>query len=178
MHDSKQRYGRVSRILHWGIAILVVWQFLKFFDRIQDGEHWVGQTLVPWHVSIGVLILSLTVLRILWALTQRGRRPEQTGALALAARVGHIVLYACTVLLPVTGMLYLRGNGYGVKVFGMELVAGTGVETDWMIALGSLHSPIAWLFVALVIGHVGAALYHHFIVRDDVFRRMVGTVAD
>ena len=46
-NDSKERYGSVSRIFHWGMAFLIVWQGLKFFDRINEGEHWVGQTLVP-----------------------------------------------------------------------------------------------------------------------------------
>lgn len=41
------------------MAVLVGWQFLKFFDRIAEGEHWVGQTLVPWHISIGTLFLLL-----------------------------------------------------------------------------------------------------------------------
>lgn len=47
MNDSKERYGALTRFFHWGMGLLIVWQFLKFFDRINDGEHWVGQTLVP-----------------------------------------------------------------------------------------------------------------------------------
>src|SRR5690606_33453922 len=65
--DTRQRYGTISRFFHWAIALLVAWQALKLFDRIDDGEHWVGQTLVPWHVSIGVLVLLLVVPRIVWA---------------------------------------------------------------------------------------------------------------
>src|SRR5690554_6177966 len=68
--DTKQRYGLVSRLFHWGVALLVLWQVMKIFDRINDGEHWVGQNLVPWHVSIGSLLLVLIVLRIVWALGQ------------------------------------------------------------------------------------------------------------
>lgn len=56
--DSKARYGTISRILHWGMAFLIFWQALKIFDRIDDGEHWVGETLVPWHVSIGTLLFG------------------------------------------------------------------------------------------------------------------------
>src|SRR3546814_5101441 len=61
--DSKERYGRISRFLHWGMALLIGWQLLKIFDRVADGEHWIGQTLVPWHVSIGTLLLLLIALR-------------------------------------------------------------------------------------------------------------------
>src|SRR5690554_5777661 len=82
MNDSKERYGALTRFFHWGMGLLIVWQFLKFFDRINDGEHWVGQTLVPWHISIGSLLLVLIVLRILWAVGQRKNRPEQDPATA------------------------------------------------------------------------------------------------
>src|SRR5690606_18534942 len=60
--DTPQRYGTVSRLLHWLMAILVLWQALKLFDRIDDGEHWIGQTLVPWLISIGSVLLLLIVL--------------------------------------------------------------------------------------------------------------------
>ncbi|MGB3393764.1 MAG: cytochrome b/b6 domain-containing protein [Stenotrophomonas sp.] len=72
--DTPERYGTLSRLLHWGMALLVVWQGLKFFDRIDEGEHWVGQNLVPWHISVGTLLLLLIVLRILWTLRNRRRR--------------------------------------------------------------------------------------------------------
>src|SRR3546814_5531346 len=48
--DSIQRYGSVTRFLHWGMAVLVATQFLKFGDRLGEGEHWIGQTIVPWHI--------------------------------------------------------------------------------------------------------------------------------
>lgn len=73
--DTPERYGTVSRIFHWAVAVLVAWQALKIFDRIDDGEHWVGQTLVPWHVCVGVLVLLLVIPRIAWALRNQGHRP-------------------------------------------------------------------------------------------------------
>ncbi|MBV2206270.1 MAG: DUF2218 domain-containing protein, partial [Pseudomonas sp.] len=50
LHDTRERYGRISRGFHWLMAGLIVWQFLKLGDRIDEGEHWIGQTLVPWHI--------------------------------------------------------------------------------------------------------------------------------
>jgi cytochrome b561 len=68
----------------------------------------------------------------------------------------------------------MLGKGYGMKVFGLQLIAKTGLKTEWMISLGNLHSPLAWLLLALVVGHIGAALFHHFIKKDDTLKRMVG----
>jgi len=170
--DSKERYGRISRLFHWGMAVLIVWQLLKFFDRIADGEHWVGQTLVPWHVSIGSLLLILVVLRLIWAVKQKDNRPDQDPTLAFWVKVGHGLLYLGLVLMPVLGIFYLLGNGYGWKVFSVQLIA-KGEKIAWMASLGSLHSPIAWVLLMLIIGHVGMALWHQLVKRDGVLRRML-----
>lgn len=171
LQDSRQRYGVVSRFFHWLVALLVVWQALKLGDRIDDGAHWVGQVLVPWHVSIGVTILVLVVLRAAWAWRQRGQRPLHDPGTAFLVTGGHVLLYVVLLLMPVTGILYMVGSGYGLSVFGMTLVA-EGLEVPWAATFGSLHPPLAWLLVVLVIGHAGIALLHHFVRRDDVLRRM------
>ena len=173
--DTPERYGTVSRVFHWSIALLVAWQALKIFDRIADGEHWVGQTLVPWHISVGVLVLLLVVPRIVWALRNRGNRPPAPPppALGFLARAGHVALSAALVLMPVTGIGIMIGNGYGLSVFGIELVAG-GAKIPWLAAFGgAVHSPLAWLLIAMVIGHAAMALVHHFVKKDGVLRRML-----
>ncbi len=170
--DTQERYGSISRFFHWGMGLLIIWQILKFFDRINDGEHWVGQTLVPWHISIGSLLLVLVVLRIIWAAKQRNNRPVQDPATALLVKIGHFLLYAGMVLMPITGALYMIGNGYGWIPFGIQLVA-KGDEIPWMVSIGSLHSPIAWLLLIMIVGHIGIALVHHFVKKDGVLRRMV-----
>ncbi|QCG68344.1 cytochrome b [Pseudomonas veronii] len=174
VNDTAHRYGGITRLLHWAMALLIALQFLKLGDRINDGEHWIGQTLVPWHISVGGLLLVLIVLRLFWARGQRQQRPQPVGPTALLVKAGHGLLYACMLLMPVSGILLMLGKGYGLKVFGVQLVAKTGVETGWMASLGSLHSPLAWLFVALVLGHIAAALFHHFVQKDDTLKRMGG----
>lgn len=83
--DTRERYGSVSRFFHWLMAVLLIWQFLRFGQRIAEGEHWVGQTLVPWHVSIGATLLVLIVLRA-----------RHRGAVGVAA--GRIAFADCGVL--------------------------------------------------------------------------------
>lgn len=170
-HDTLTRYGTVTRALHWTVALLFIFQFGKFFDRIKDGEHWLGALVGLGHVSTGVTIALLALLRLSWSARQT-LRPSPQGALAALASIGHKGLYLLMLLLPVTGVLYVAGNGYPLQVFGIELIAGSNVETAWMIGLGSWHSPLAWLTLLLVTGHVGAALYHHFVLKDDTLRRM------
>lgn len=170
--DSKARYGTISRTFHWGMAFFIAWQLLKMFDRVNEGEHWVGQTLVPWHISIGSLLLLLIVLRIAWALSQRRNRPEQDPATAALVKTGHFLLYAALLLMPLTGVLTMIGKGYGWSPFGIQLVA-KGEEIAWMANLGSVHSPLAWLLLIMIIGHIGIALVHQFVKKDGVLQRML-----
>ena len=170
--DSKDRYGRITRGFHWIMALLIGWQLLKFGDRIAEGEHWVGETLVPWHISIGLLLLVMITLRIFWAIAQRNNRPEQDPNTALLVKGGHFLLYAAMVLMPVTGVLVMVGNGYGLTAFGVQLAA-RGDDIPWAAAVGSLHSPLAWFLLVMVIGHIGMAMLHHFVKRDGVLQRMV-----
>lgn len=170
--DSTKRYGSISKALHWVMAGLIFWQLLKFGDRIAEGEHWIGKTLVPWHVSIGTALLVLIILRIYWAFRQRHHRPEQNPATALLVKAGHFLLYAGMVLMPVTGVLTMLGGGYGWTAFGVELVA-RGEKIAWAASIGSLHVPVAWILAVLIGGHIGIALIHHFYKRDDTLTRMV-----
>lgn len=173
--DTPERYGTVSRFFHWAVALLVAWQALKLFDRIDDGEHWVGQTLVPWHISIGVLVLVLVIPRIAWALRNQGRRPPAPppAALGLLAKAGHVALYGALLLMPLSGIAIMVGNGYGLEAFGVQLVA-RGDKVPWLADVGgAVHSPLAWLLVFMVLGHAAMALVHHFVKRDGVLRRML-----
>lgn len=170
-NDNAARYGSITRIFHWGMTVLIGWQMLKFFDRIADGEHWVGQTLVPWHISIGSLLLLLIAARLVWVARQRVR-PAQDPATAFLVKAGHGLLYAGMALMPVTGILTMVGGGYGWTAFGVEIVA-PGAEIPLAASIGSLHSPIAWLLLILVVGHIGMALLHHFVKKDHVLRRMI-----
>lgn len=172
LHDSPERYGLVTRILHWTMAVLVLLQFVKFGDRIGDGDYWLVQTVGGWHTSIGTLLLVLVLVRIAWAFTQRRRRPVNDPALAIFVTAGHVMLYAALLALPVLGLLIMFGGGYGHAAFGIGLFPA-GEEVGWAQVWGSLHSPLAWLLAIAVVVHILAALYHHLVRRDGVLRRML-----
>lgn len=172
INDSSVRYGSVSKALHWVMAFLIGWQLLKLGDRIGEGEDWVSETLVPWHVSIGTLLLLLIVLRLAWVMKQRHHRPVHAPALAKLVKAGHSLLYAGMLLMPLAGIMVLLGRGYGMTVFGVKFFS-KGEEVAWAASIGELHSPMAWILTLLIIGHVGMALIHHFILGDDTLKRML-----
>ena len=165
------RYDGISRLFHWLMAVLIVWQGLKFFDYINDGKHWIGENLVPWHVSIGTLLLVLIIARLIWLWLKKDQRPQPVGN-PMVVKLGHGLLYLCMFLLPVAGISKIIGHGYPLKAFGVELVAKSEGIT-WLASFGSIHAPLAWLFFALVAGHIAVALYHQIIKHDDVMHRII-----
>src|SRR5690606_12014462 len=83
------------------------------------------------------------------------------------------LLYLCMLLLPITGLMIMIGNGYGWSPFGKQLVARGATDIEWMATLGSVHSLIAWTLLILVVGHVGMALLPQLVKKDGVLRRML-----
>lgn len=173
LNDNPQRYGTVSKFFHWVMAILILEQFFKFADRINDGEHWLGDTFGPLHGSIGMILLMLVVLRVLWSVSQQQQRPINHGFERVVANVTHGVMYFSVLILPFLGMLYVHGKGYAVKFFGLEVIAKPANEVEWAINIGEFHSPVAILLALLVVLHIAAAIYHQVVKKDDVLKRML-----
>jgi len=175
LQDSSQRYGSVSRLLHWAMAALFTWQFLGMVLKNMLGRtpltgFWVGS-----HASVGTLLFLLVLIRLVWALGQKAKRPahgrDLVGRLAAA---GHIALYVLMIVVPSLGILRMFGSDKPISLFGVSL-RGPGEEVLWMTEPANLvHSTLAWLLLALIVGHVAMALVHHFAWKDGTLRRMAG----
>lgn len=174
--DQQAYYGLVSRSFHWGMALLLGWQFAgalsrKFFeDTALEGFFW------STHRSVGVVVFALVILRGVWALAQRSHRPASVHWLALT---GQITLYLLTFLVPLIALLRQYGSGRAFEPFGIPVFSGwPGEGINWMVALGGLlHGELAYVLLALILGHVGMAVWHRQSSSQlDVLPRMWGRV--
>lgn len=150
-------YSLAQIVLHWSIAALVAWQ-LFFSDhppRIQPGSAQLSVWARTWessHVWLGLAVLGLVVIRIVLRLAVGAPSPVETNRFqATAAQVVHFLFYALLVFMPVTGIL--------AWYFGLPT--------------GDLHELGQPAFIALIVAHVAAALWHQFVQRDGLIRRMV-----
>ena len=75
IQDSNDRYGTVSRVLHWGMALLLVWQFLSAGAHALLSDTAVEEFFWGTHKPLGFLLFVLIILRALWALINLSRRP-------------------------------------------------------------------------------------------------------
>ncbi|MDX5377065.1 MAG: cytochrome b [Halomonas sp.] len=164
-------YGRVSRYLHWGMALLFVWQFLTTSVRVLMSDTALDELLWATHKPTGLLLLVLVVLRMGWALVSRASRPA---ALNAAARLGHLALYGLMLLVPSLALLRQYGSGRTFEPFGIPLMPGFEGEIEWMVALGSLfHGVLGWVLLALIVGHVAMVMWHRRQGQDVLGRMLV-----
>jgi len=175
---SKSRYDNVSMLIHWVTAALMIFMIFLGEELMEMGED-AGGTFGPsLHVSIGVTVLALTLLRILWRMTHAapphpaGMKPHEV----MAARAVHGLFYVLMIGLPLTG--WLAFGEFASEEPGMAAVRVFGAfplpaSPAWGESAEDLHEIGSNSAMALVALHVLAALKHQFIDRDGTLGRML-----
>lgn len=160
------KYTLATRIFHWVGALLIVGAWVA----IEQGDEFISL-----HKSIGVSFLIWTMLRIINRFVSKAPpHPPMPKWQVGVAHLTHLGLYLSMLAMPITGILMSMYNGYGVGVFGLFEIAPL-VSPDRATArlLGNMHEDVVFVaLVALVVAHVGGALYHQFIMKDNLIARM------
>ena len=151
--NEPDRYGRVSRILHWTTAILFISLFpIGMFASMIPEDTWFRNQYYVVHKTIGVLVFALLLVRLVW--NRRSKRPELDPSLKPTERKWahrvHILLY-------------------------LMLIAPLWGESDAYIIWGTFHKYLLPYLLYIVLGaHILGALKHHFIDRHSgALKRMV-----
>lgn len=176
LRDTPHVYGAVTRILHWLMAALILWQFLGMGLRaIYGRQDWLAP-FVGSHAPVGAALFVLVILRVLWALANRRTRPAHgDGWQGRAAAAGHALLYLLMLAIPSLGLLRAWGSERGLTLFGAQIFAPKSPPVEWTAALaGALHGELAWLLLAVVAGHVAMVGVHQAMWRDGTLKRMAG----
>lgn len=175
--DTPRRYGTVTRVLHWGMAVLFLAQFASAaahwaFER----ENALRQTLWSYHTDLGVTLFLLVMVRGAWGLYNlRHRPPLHEGRIGMAALGGHIALYALMVIVPFVRLLAAAGSDRGLSYFGLPIFPARSEEITWMQAPSEWHGELGWILALLIVGHIAMAIgWHHFAQRDGTLKRMAG----
>lgn len=171
--DSKQRYGTISRGLHWGMALLIAWQLTSAGTRALAKDSPLDELLWATHKPLGLLLLVLVILRAAWALSNSGQRPE---SVSVAAKLGHLAMYALIIAIPILALLRQYGSGRAFSPFGLPLMSGFEGKIEWLMAPANLfHGWLGWSLLALIAGHIFMALLHGRRAGDKaILRRMLG----
>ena len=187
--NTADNYGSIAKWLHWLTAVLFLGSYCAVYYR-----HWFTEDKTPenWtalqlHLSIGITIAVVVVLRIIWRSMNRLPDPEPGSRVAhLAAHTGHYALYVIMVLMVVTGY---TGTGVDTEyfflfdipkfeatpVYSVLVAEGLGIDFEtFEKPVDFIHKDIlgAWVVWLLILGHVSAALYHHFARKDRTLYKM------
>lgn len=170
-----RRFDGVSMALHWASAVLVVAMIASSLAYSSAADAASAGRLLTVHRSTGVLLWSLTVLRLAWRFTA-GRQPPLPAAMPSwqrrAAQCSVAALYAVLVVQPLTGFAQSIWRGKPFPLFGLDVPALVARDRSLVHLFEGVHTAGAWLLVALVGVHAIAALHHHFIEKDGVLRSM------
>jgi cytochrome b561 len=175
LRNTADTYGSLAKLLHWAIVLLIVPQYFlaEAADELPDGIE--KLQLLTWHKSLGMLVLLLALIRIGWKLANRGLpQPVGTPWQRKAAAAGHGLLYLLILAQPLSGWLMSSAANYPVTLFGwFQFPALIGADHDLHEALEEVHELLFTLLLVVAAVHIAAALYHHFVLRDSVLRRML-----
>ena len=171
-----ERYGFVAQVFHWVTVALFCWLFYLAWvmtDLPLGPEKF---ELYNLHKSLGITILALTVLRLGWRFISPPPAPpaampewERRAAVAV-----HHLIYVVIVAQVLVGIVHSWSADFPVIVFGLFTLPNlTGPSEALKGSLGWAHFILGWGFFILLVGHVAAALRHHFIIKDDVLLRMI-----
>jgi len=155
----KTSYSRAQVLLHWSVAVLILVSFFSHEAMVEAWEAWrrdgvkAGGAGTLVHVLAGVTVLSLVLWRILLRLRRSAPAlpPSTSPAIRIAAKATHAAIYLLLVAIPVTGMAAWMG---GVK------------------QAAAVHQPLFLILMLLVLGHVVAALWHQFVLKDGLMARI------
>lgn len=171
---TRSRYDSVSIALHWTTVTLVLLQFLlaefwEFFAR--PTRH----LMIVAHMSFGIVLAVVVLFRIIWRLMPAHEMPPiVSGWTEKASKAVHYLLYAMLIAQTVLGFALRWGGGEAMNFFGLLIPSPlTPYARSTRHLVGDLHNWLGWAIIIVAAGHALAALYHHFVLRDNVLNRML-----
>ena len=186
-HHDEGRYSPVAIVFHWTMAALVIFQLFWgwWMGRLPVGAEKVGAH--DLHYAIGVVMLVLAIGRGAWRMLAPGpiNDADKPGWESTAAHVTHYLFYLCLFGLPLTGWAMISATAREEDLTLLGFVAwpqmpmqDLSMAARWRVEAISewMHWGLVLTLLALIPIHVGAALKHHFIDRDDVFHGMLPVV--
>ena len=175
LKNTENSYGLIAKTFHWLIALAIIILITVGFIMSAMEPSPDKYELYNMHKASGVIVLMLVVLRLLWRFSNKIVQPPEDlpNILKLAAKSGHFMLYVFMLLMPISGVLMSYFGGRDISVFGLFVIPSADKTPQIAGMFHQIHVLGIWAFMAVIILHISAALYHHFIRRDNVLIRMI-----
>lgn len=174
--NTTSRYGLLSIGIHWlmlllFIAVYACIELREFYPKGSDPR----EALKTWHFMLGMLVFVLVWPRLAARLSgpMPLNRPEPAAWMQLSSKLVQLALYALMIGMPLSGWLLLSASGKPIPFFGLQLPALTGENKELAKQIKDIHETVGMAGYYLIGLHAAAALYHHYIKRDNTMVRML-----
>ncbi|BAN50211.1 cytochrome b [Metapseudomonas resinovorans] len=176
LNNAPSRYGRLSIALHWLMLLLIaaVYACVEIKGNFPRGSE-TRQLLTQWHFMLGLAVFFLVWLRLfaVIAYPTPAIRPTPPGWQNALSKLMHVALYALMIGAPLAGWLILSAGGRPIPFFGLELPALIGPNKQLAGQIKELHELAGTAGYWLIGLHAVAALFHHYVSRDNTLVRML-----
>lgn len=178
IRSDPRRWGALAQLFHWLVAALILVQAGIGLVMVRLPRRPDIIPVYSLHKSIGLTILALALLRLAWRLFDRRppAPPQMPRWQERVSRLTHVLIYVLLFAVPLSGWLFDSAAAlrplYWFNLVRMPSLTG-GPDHALRVLGGELHETLFWVLTAVVLVHVGAALKHHLIDRDNVLRRML-----
>ncbi len=174
--NTDNHYGNISIAFHWLMLVLLIAVFASIELRVifEKGTE-ARDDIKALHFMLGLLVFILVWIRL--ALRFKQVAPKITPSLSdkqeLLAKIMHGALYVLMIALPIIGWLTVSAAGKELLFFGIEVPSLITKNKDLAHQLEDIHKTIGEIGYYLIGLHAIAALFHHYIQKDDTLTRML-----
>jgi cytochrome b561 len=130
---------------------------------------------MTFHISFGITILALMVLRLLWRITHPVAPARSLPAWQqLVSEAVHWLLYVLVFATTMTGWIFATERGWSISLFSAVPFPLLPTEGSLLAnAIGKWHGTMEWALLLVIGAHVAAAIAHTFIFRDQIMQHML-----
>lgn len=172
---DRTQYDATAKVLHWLVVALLLAQYLIGWLMPDIHRGMKPGDAMTWHISVGIVILALIVVRLVWRLTHRvapesSLEPWQRSA----AEAVHWLMYVLVLLTTISGWLFASFRGWSISLFFLTPLPMLSADNAAAgKAIDGLHQAMEWSLLILIGLHVVAALLHLLFYRNRVMQRML-----
>lgn len=175
LKNTNERWGPVSQLLHWTIALLLVAIGVIGLVMVDMPNTPRKIGVYSLHKSLGLTVFALAIVRLAWRAYAGAPAPLPGPSWQhRVATLTHAAMYALIFAMPISGWLLNSWGGYPLQWFGLFNLPRVVGRDDGLHELAeTLHEAGFWLLVLLVVAHVAAAFHHHLFRHDATLARML-----
>ena len=176
LKNTSQRYGAFSIAMHWLMFLLITVTFasIELRELFEKGTE-VRDAFKSFHFMLGLSVLALVGLRFFMYVVQKTPEitPQPSAIQQKLAKVMHGFLYFFMFFMPILGWLVLSGDGKVIPFYGWTLPALMAENEGLADFFKEVHETGGVIGYWLIGLHATAALFHHYVVKDNTLLRML-----